>query len=151
MPLFKIGDPPQSTLSRLFLKMTILGYPFAPTKRQGPSGTGDFIGLVHDLSEAHTSAQITVCVRDRLQVKMQDIIATALADQRLHPGTAAKLYGCVTFLDQAAFGRVARAGLSALKDRQCIDTSSKLTPALLRAPLTSVPSSGFSPNALSRP
>lgn len=113
--------------------MQLLGYPFAQAKSQGPSATGDFLGLVHDLSAAHVTAEIRVWIRDRLQAKISDLINTAFAEQRLHPGTAAKLYGCVTFLDQAAFGKIARAGLSALKDRQCVDTTSMLTPSLVRA------------------
>ena len=46
------------------------------------------------------------------------ITATARSHRSLPPGQASTLYGCLTFLDQGAFGRIARAGLNALKDRQ---------------------------------
>eukprot|EP00434_Breviolum_minutum_P041643 symbB.v1.2.037046.t1/scaffold5326.1/size28399/1 len=98
--------------------MSLLGYPFAEAKRQGPSVSGDFLGLVHDFSAILTAQRIQVWIRERLQPKIQDFIHTAIDSNQLHPGTAAKLYGCVTFLDQAVFGKIARAGLNALKDRQ---------------------------------
>ena len=38
----------------------------------------------------------------KLQEKILDIIATARRDRTFRVGIAAKLYGCVTFMDQAA-------------------------------------------------
>ena len=104
-----------------------LGFPCAADKRQSPSFEGDFLGMIHDLSAAHLVGKIQLWIRPRLQDKIQDFIRTARRDRLLHPGTAAKLFGCVTFLDQAAFGKVARAGLNAIKDRQHVDTSVELT------------------------
>ena len=104
-----------------------LGFPFAADKRQAPSFQGDFLGMIHDLSTAHSVGRIQLWIRSRLQDKIQDFIRTARRDRLLHPGTAAKLFGCVTFLDQAAFGKVARAGLNAIKDRRHLDTSVELT------------------------
>jgi len=113
--------------------MEIVGYPFASAKSQGPSRTGDFLGLVHDFSTITVDRQVQVWIRERLQTKIQDFILTAMQSDQLHPGTAAKLYGCVTFLDQAVFGKIARAGLNALKERQYLDHKSQLTPELQRA------------------
>lgn len=113
--------------------MRLLGYPFAEAKRQGPSVSGDFLGLVHDFSAILTEQRIQVWIRERLQVKIQDFIRTAILSNQLHPGTAAKLYGCVTFLDQAVFGKIARAGLNALKDRQYLDHTSYLATELRRS------------------
>ena len=70
---------------------------------------------------------------ERLQVKIQDLIHTAIQSNQLHPGTAAKLYGCVTFLDQAVFDKIARAGLNALKGRQYLDHTNYLTTELPRS------------------
>ena len=49
---------------------------------------------------------------------MRDLLDTALGEQRLSPGTACDVAGCLTFLDQGMFGRVARAGLAALRERR---------------------------------
>ena len=113
--------------------MELIGYPFATAKRQGPSSTGDFLGLVHDLSSIEVDQQIHVWIRERLQVKIQDIMVTAQQTGQLYPGTAAKLYGCVTFLDQAVFGKIARAGLNAIKARQYLDHTAHLTTELRRS------------------
>ena len=113
--------------------MELIGYPFALAKRQGPSSTGDFLGLVHDLSSVAVDRQIHVWIRERLQVKIQDMIVTAQQTGQLYPGTAAKLYGCVTFLDQAVFGEIARAGLNAIKARQYLDHTAHLTTELQRS------------------
>lgn len=113
--------------------MKTVGYPFASAKSQGPSRTGDFLGLVHDFSSINVDRKVRVWIRERLQAKIQDLIFTATQSGCLHPGTAAKLYGCVTFLDQAVFGKIARAGLNALKERQYLDHKSQLTPEIQRS------------------
>ena len=113
--------------------MVLVGYPFASAKRQGPSRTGDFLGLVHDFSSVVADQQIHVWIRERPQCKILDVIATAQQTGQLHPGTAAKLYGCVTFLDQAVFGKIARAGLNAIKERQYLDHTAHLTSELQRS------------------
>ena len=51
----------------------------------------------------------------------------------MRPGQASKLFGCVTFLDQGVFGRIARSGLNALKDRQYSVGAAHLTADLLQA------------------
>ena len=113
--------------------MELLGYPFAESKRQNPNSQGDFLGLVHDFEDIRTHGVVRLWIRPRLQEKILDIIATARRDGTFRAGTAAKLYGCVTFLDQAAVGKIARAGLAAIKDRQYLDTTAHLTDALLQA------------------
>lgn len=88
--------------------------------------------MIHDFSTVHVDGRIRLWIRPRLQEKIPDIIQTSRDTQVLSPGTA-KLYGCVAFLDQAAFGKVARAGLNAIKDRQRLDTKNHLTPELHKA------------------
>lgn len=58
-------------------------------KRQATSTAGDFLSLEHDLSRSRSS--FWAC--DRIQTKLTDLIKTARSDNRLSPGTAAKMYG----------------------------------------------------------
>ena len=95
----------------------LFGFPFSTEKRQEPAAAGDFLGLMHDFSQLQQGT-VRVWVRERLVEKIGDIIRDAQETDTLKPGQASKLYGCVTFLDQGVFGRVARAGLTAIKDRQ---------------------------------
>ena len=117
--------------ANLELIAELLGYPFAVDKRQLPQSTGDFLGLVHDMQHALDQDTIKLWIRDRLDKKIHEFISTAIVTQQFHPGTASKLFGCVTFLDQAVFSRVARSGLNAIKDRQYNDDTSMITPELL--------------------
>ena len=112
--------------------MSLLGYPFAEAKRQGPSVSGDFLGLVHDFSAILTAQRIQVWIRERLQAKIQDFNSYSYSFKPTSSRYRSKLYGCVTFLDQAVFGKIARAGLNALKDRQYLDHTSYLTTELRR-------------------
>ena len=70
-------------------------------------------------------------IRDRLDSKIRELISTAVVTQQFHPGAASKLFGCVTFLDQAVFSRVARSGLNSIKDRQYNDATAAVTTDLL--------------------
>lgn len=100
--------------------MSLLGNPFATATRQGPSVSGDFLGLVDDFNPILDEQRIHVWVRERLQVKIQDLILIAKLANQLRPATAAKLYGCVTFLDQAVFGKIARAAVLSLEPRRMV-------------------------------
>ena len=111
----------------------LVGYPFATEKRQLPQHTGDFLGLVHDLSQALNQNIVHLWIRERLSNKIHDFLDTAMSTQLFHPGSASKLFGCVTFLDQAVFSRVARSGLNAIKDRQYNETDTHVTPALVKS------------------
>jgi hypothetical protein len=102
--------------ARCFLQM--VGQPFAAEKQQNMSLKGDFLGLLHDLTEAVSAGIIRFWVRDRLQQKILDFISEARMSQSLKPGVASKLYGCASFFGQGIFGKLGRAGLQALKDRQ---------------------------------
>ena len=41
-----------------------------------------------------------------------DLVSEAFRDQVLRPGTASKLYGCLTFLNTGCYGKLGRAGLN---------------------------------------
>lgn len=90
----------------------LLGYPFADEKQRS-----DFLSLIHDLTRLRPDSAVRLWIRDRLIEKVRSPVSTARRAQSLSPGQAGKLYGCLTFLDQGAFGRIARAGLNALRER----------------------------------
>lgn len=52
--------------------MRLLGYPFATAKRQGPSVSGDFLGLVHDFSATLDEQRI------HAWIQIQDLITFLL-------------------------------------------------------------------------
>eukprot|EP00438_Fugacium_kawagutii_P023073 Skav201171 [mRNA] locus=scaffold65:680096:681040:- [translate_table: standard] len=109
--------------------MALLGFPFADEKQQAPGFENDFLGLVHDLRTLRRDGVIHLWARDRLLTKISSLISQAESHDRLSSGLASKLYGCLGFLDQGTFGRVARSGLNHLKERQYVATS-ELTPEL---------------------
>ena len=98
--------------------VSLLGYAFAEAKRQTPSSQGDFLGIVHDLQDSLLHGRIPLWIRPRLIDKICDLMDTAETYNSLPPGLASKLFGCLGFLDQGAFGKVARIGLRAIKERQ---------------------------------
>ena len=110
----------------------LLGTPFAPDKKQALSSTGDFLGLEHDLSQAHSQGLVYFWARDRICQKLGDLIKSARHEGRLKPGTAAKIYGIASFFEQGFWGRVGRGGLESLKERQ-YDRAVDLTPPIQSA------------------
>lgn len=109
-----------------------VGFPFSEEKRQPPTKHGDFLGVVHDLDFSHRKPFIKLWIRPKLLAKIHDLINTSFLQRSLAPGIAAKLFGCLTFLSHAAFGKVARSGLVDIKERQYASTS-ELTPELANA------------------
>lgn len=107
----------------------LLGTPFASEKKQMMASSGTFLGLTHDLSSALPQGVIRFWIRDRLQEKMLMMLDTAMANQALPPGTAAKLYGVANFFEQAVYGRIGCGGLAAKKQRQ-YEQANVLTTAL---------------------
>ncbi len=98
--------------------MKLVGTPFASDKQQAMASQGLFLGLTHDLTEAASHHRVRCWIRERLAQDITYIIVTAEKSSSLSPGMAAKLYGCVNFFELGVFGRVARGGLNAIKDRQ---------------------------------
>ena len=110
-----------------------LGSPFSDEKRQQMAPRGDFLGLEHDLTRARSDGLVEFWIRPRLIAKIRGIIDEARDTQQLSSGWASKLYGCVGFLSHASYGRVARAGLQALQQRQQDHTTQALMPDLRMA------------------
>ena len=98
--------------------MKILGTPFAPCKQQNMAVTGDFLGLVHDLTHATSSGLVKFWVRENLTAKLQGMIKTSRDTQKVTPGAASKFYGTANFFECGTFGKIGRAGLNAIKERQ---------------------------------
>ena len=108
--------------------MQLLGSPWAKEKSQPCQERGDFLGLIHDLSEVREGI-IHFWPREALVVKVRDIIGLA-RKAGIWSGTAAKLYGVSNFLETGMFARVGRAGLAAIKDRQYSDETD-ITPEII--------------------
>ena len=104
--------------SALLCFASAVGSPFAPEKHQTMSQEGDFLGLWHDFTMTHHTGQVQFWVRDRLNTKVTDFIHEALCSKRMTSGTASKLFGCLTFLTTGCYGKLGRAGLNVLKERQ---------------------------------
>ena len=114
-----------------FEKLNImLGTPFAAEKKQAMQATGQFLGLDHDLTDALSKGVVYFWARERLETKVLDIISTCRLRYHLLPGTAAKLYGILNFLEQGIYGRVGCGGLSGMKGRQ-YEQDANLTPSIL--------------------
>ena len=98
--------------------MEIIGSPFADAKRQHMGKSADFLGLEHTIEIQEGEPRIAFWPRPRLIQKLQAMMDAALQEGELHPGTAGKLFGLANFLNSAYYGRVGRAGMHAIKERQ---------------------------------
>ena len=96
--------------------MELIGSPWAQKKTQPCAPTADFLGLVHDLQEVDRGV-VSLWPRERLVNKVEAMVSTALEDEKLTSGAAAKLYGLANFLESGMFGKLGRAGLNPIKDR----------------------------------
>ena len=107
----------------------MIGSPFAEDKKQKMQSTGTFLGLTHDLSYINDTGHVKFWARARLHDKVRDIMATARQTGHFTRGTASKLYGIASFLEQGIYGRVGYGGLMAIKARQD-ETATPLTPEI---------------------
>ena len=96
--------------------MKLMGSPWASAKSQPGGDQGDFLGLIHDLTEVQKGT-IRFWPREALVKKVTSIIHVA-RESGLQSGVAAKLYGICNFLETGMFARVGRAGLTAIRERQ---------------------------------
>ena len=81
--------------------MQVLGSPWAAEKSQVSAHTGDFVGLMHDVSRAEEGV---VCFwpRDSLVSKVLSIIGIARG-VGLPAGRASKLHGVFNFIEQSTY------------------------------------------------
>ena len=94
-----------------------LGTPYADDKHQPMAAQGDFLGLCHSLADIKQGF-IPVWIRQRLQDKLLDIMDTAEQRSFFPKGVAAKFYGCANFMENATWGKIGRAGLLSIVERQ---------------------------------
>ena len=107
--------------------MKVLGSPWSPAKTQACGQEGDFLGLMHDVSRTDEGI-VRFWPRESLVDKVLSIIKIA-REVGLPAGVASKLYGVSNFIETGMFGRIGRAGLWAIKDRQK-ETVFELTPPI---------------------
>ena len=105
----------QTSLNALMVE---LGTPYQQEKRQRMATLGDFLGLEHDLSQAMSQGRVALWVRERLHQKIEGLVTQAETEQVLGSGTASKLYGSAVFFEQGTYGKIGRAGLNGIKQRQ---------------------------------
>jgi hypothetical protein len=98
--------------------LTSLGSPFSLDKRQPMGKSADFLGLEHDTESVTTEGHMTFWVRERIENNMEKMMTQAKASNFFPPGTASKMYGTANFWETGTFGKMGRAGLNAIKDRQ---------------------------------
>ena len=101
--------------------MAILGSPFAPSKTQFMAIHGVFLGLSHHLESWITGGFVRIWIKQTLLDKVALIIQQCRDSKSCGSGVAAKLFGCLNFLDTATYGHILRGGLGALKE--CISGS----------------------------
>ena len=107
--------------------MVVLGSPWAPVKSQNISQEGDFLGLIHDVSQAEEGV-VHFWPRESLVAKILSIINMA-REVGLPPGVTSKLYGVANFTETGMYARIGRAGLWAIKDRQK-EITFEMTPSI---------------------
>eukprot|EP00971_Amphidinium_carterae_P045845 901891-Amphidinium_carterae.1 len=106
-------------LVRDFLRL--LGTPFASHKAQPMTSEIDFLGVTTDLSRATDGGFVLCWPRQRLLEKVRDLIADAITRDSLTPAQAAKIRGILTFTSHAMSGKVGRAAMGPIKQRQYHD------------------------------
>ena len=109
---------------------TLLGTPFADSKRQPMSHRGDFLALSRDMSRALSDGVVRFWPRDRIVQKVTAMLAEAESSSCLHPGQAAKLYGILNFFELGVDGKVGAGSLWAVKERQ-YEATTQIMPDLL--------------------
>ena len=98
--------------------MGLFGFQLDPGKQQLPAQVWHALGVEFDLRGLVASGKLFVqALARRLYNTAMAIVAVVNAD-RLRPAHAAKLFGRLDFLNTTLFGRVGRAGLAHLKERQ---------------------------------
>ena len=80
--------------------------------------SADFLGLEHNTEHVVSHGHVSFWVRERIEQKMLHMVTLAERSNYFPSGTASKLYGTANFWETGSFGKIGRAGLNAIKDRQ---------------------------------
>jgi len=94
--------------------------------------TGVFLGLEHDMTEATFTGEIAFWARAAIETKVFHSIKISRVKKSFPPGQASKFYGLSNFFNHGCFGKVGKAGLNAIKERQ-YSHDSTLTQEIERA------------------
>jgi hypothetical protein len=121
------ADPIHETRRSVGEFMQLLGSPWASERKQLGDDSGDFLGLIHDLSVVQ-SGTIKFWPREALIKKATGITHVA-RESGLQSGVAVKPYGISNFLETGTFARAGRAGLTTIKERQ-YDHGVSITPEI---------------------
>ena len=90
----------------------LLGSPFPHDKQQRMKSEGEFLGLWHDVGSAVHRGGTHFWVKEKLLAKVNSYIQGSRYGGVMTPGTAPKLYGCLSH------GKTGRSGLLAIQERQ---------------------------------
>ena len=81
----------------------------------------DFLGLLHDASNAHIDGTVFFEPRPKLVDKARLIVHSAVDNDTLRPSRAGKLLGMRSFMESGLLGRVGNAGQRTLIRRTFAD------------------------------
>ena len=73
--------------------LELIGGRSKPTKSQRMASSSDFLGLIHDVSDAFSTRTVSFTPRPALVEKVRAIASAALEDDVLLPTAAGKLLG----------------------------------------------------------
>ena len=100
----------------------MMGIPLATEKEVDMCSQNDFLGLVHDVSQAALSGIVRFWPRQRLRDKAVQMLQTMLDKDYCTPAEASKARGVLGFLFTGTFGKVGRGGQQPLLQREYVDT-----------------------------
>ena len=87
------------------------------------ASSNTFLDLIHDMKAAlEPEGYIDFSPKPELRSKAESMLHQALDSNHLTPGEASKLRGVLGFTALSMSGRVGRAGMCPLAQRQCVDT-----------------------------
>ena len=95
----------------------LIGFILDPDKWGGPNAKNPFLGVLYDFSQAKKGV-ILIRIKPERRTKLAAMIHKAIDTQRLSGSDAASLRGKLFFACTQAFGRVGRAALQSLVQRQ---------------------------------
>ena len=94
------------------------GGSLSPEKKEWMSPSGDFLGVVRDLSKRHASGVVECEPRPDLVRKLRGMTAEFRDIEKCTPSQAPKFRGVQGFMGTAMYGQVSKASIRPFKDRQ---------------------------------
>ena len=110
----EVATTVQSALKCFTGVCELFGFSLSPTKSQGPTKSLQLMGAELSIFTGHVSA----CLPERRRIDLINDLKRIITFDQLNPAQAAKLRGRLGFAQSLLFGRVGRALLQPLTDRQ---------------------------------